>query len=231
MAARRAPTLGMAAVAGLLAVQPAPAAAAPTPATAAAQPPPASEVAATGGKTVSELVVTAEKTVSELIVTAPLKCLEPDRTGGSVARAPQVVSTFPQPGSTVRPGLVVLRVTFDLPMGCYGAFTDDPPLPNPCPWTVQRMQLSLDRRTVRTVCVVAPNARYAVWMNRQVSGADAFISLAGTRLRPYRVEFATSAGQSVTTVCDALTEDVETAREIEKRRKLDCSKARPPGAD
>jgi hypothetical protein len=214
----------LAAVAGLLAVQPAPAAAAP-------QPPPVSEVVVTGEKTVSELVVTAEKTVSELIVTAPIKCLEPDRAGGSVARTPQVVSTFPQPGSTVRPGLVVLRVTFDLPMGCYGGFTDDPPLPNPCPWTVQRMHLSLDRRTVRTVCVVAPNGRYAVWMNRQATGADAFISLAGTRLRPYRVEFATSAGERVTTVCDALTEDAATLREIEKFRRLDCSKARPPAGD
>src|SRR5258706_10088053 len=67
------------------------------------------------GATVSELIVTATKAVSELTVTAKIKCLQPDSSQYRTNR-PKVVSSYPAKGAVVRPGLLVVRVTFDQPM-------------------------------------------------------------------------------------------------------------------
>ena len=171
--------------------------------------------------TVSELIVTASKTVAELTVTAKIKCLAPDKMGERAGR-PKVVSTFPGKGSIVRPGLLVIRVTFDQPMACEGALTGAPPLQNPCPGMPQQMLLSYDRRTVRTVCVVEPGAQYAVWLSQDPT-ARSFLGLGGLPSEPYRLNFSTSPEPAVTTVCDALVEDGETARQIRSRRTLDCT--------
>ena len=82
--------------------------------------------------TVEELVVTAPKAIAELTVTAKLKCAEADRSGGARDR-PRVVSTYPARGAVVRPGLVVMRVTFDQPMACSGRLAGLGPWVNPCP--------------------------------------------------------------------------------------------------
>jgi hypothetical protein len=171
--------------------------------------------------TVSELTVTASKTVEELTVTAPKKCLKPIN-GTWWTRGPKIVSTFPAKGEVVHPGVVVLRVTFDKPMACAGVFGDDPPFHNPCPGRIQNMLLSYDRLTVRTACVVEPNTLYGAWISRDGEDAD-FISLTGAPSSQFELRFRTSSEAPVTTVCEALTEDEETAREIRKRRKLDCS--------
>ena len=175
--------------------------------------------------TVSELVITGAKTVSELTITAAVKCLGPDK-GNERADRPKVVDSFPKRGAVVRPGLLVVRVTFNRPMACAGGFTADPPLQNPCPGLPREMVLSYDRRTVRTVCVVEPNAEYGLWLSQDPT-ANSFMGLAGLPSLPYRLTFTTSSEPTVTTVCDALVQDEDTARQIRARRKLDCA-AQPP---
>lgn len=170
---------------------------------------------------VSELIVTASKTVAELTVTAKIKCLGPDRMGER-AVPPKVVSTFPGKGAVVRPGLLVVRVTFDQPMACEGALTHAPPLENPCPGLPQEMLLSLDRRTVRTVCVVAPDTQYGLWVSQDPT-ALSFVGLGGLPSQAYRLTFSTSAEPAVTSVCAAMAADEETARQIRKRGPPGCS--------
>lgn len=188
-----------------------------------AQAAPAPEASAT----VSELTVTASKTVEELTVTAPKKCIRPARGDAWWTLGPKIVSTFPAKDAVVHPGVVVLRVTFDRPMACAGVFSDAPPLRNPCPGFVQHMLLSYDRLTVRTACVVEPNTRYGAWISN--SEADSFISLTGAPSSQYELRFSTSDAAPVTTVCEALAEDEDTAREIRKRHKLECAQPAAPG--
>ena len=178
------------------------------------------------GPSVSELTVTASKTVDELTVTAPKKCLKPQHDDSWPARGAKIVSSFPAKGAVVRPGVLVLRVTFDRPMACAGALSDDPPFHNPCPGRIQHMLLSLDRLTVRTACVVEPNLSYGAWISKDVPDPQAkttrttdFISLTGSPSEGYEFRFTTSAAAPITTVCEALAEDEQTARELRQRGK------------
>jgi hypothetical protein len=177
--------------------------------------------------TVSELVVTAAKTVAELTVTGKVDCLAPDRQPSR--GRPKVVSTFPAKDAVVRPGLLVIRVTFDQPMACEGFLDGAPPVPNPCPEAKQQMLLSYDRRTVRTVCVVDPDRRYAVWVSHDPV-THSFMGLDGLPSEGHRLNFSAGNGARVTDVCDALLEDEETARQIREHRNLDCATAPPAPA-
>ena len=113
-------------------------------------------------KTVSELVVTAFKTVSELLVTAPIKCIRaPMAPSGKWESRPRVVSAFPGKGDVVRPGLLIVRVTFDQKMVCDGGFQESPPLAYPAGPDPPHMLLSSDRLTIRTVRHVGPTATTA----------------------------------------------------------------------
>jgi len=182
------------------------------PATAA---PPASD-----GNTVSELLVTGSKTVSELTVTAKIACLRPENGTGRANR-PKVVSSFPARGDVIRPGLLVVRVTFDQPMACAGNFTAAPPLQNPCPGTPRDMLLSLDRKTIRTLCMVEADTRYGLWVTQDPT-THSFMGLAGLPSEPYRFSFATSSEAAVTSICDAMVEDAETARQLRRRNNPAC---------
>jgi hypothetical protein len=148
-------------------------------------------------------------TLMELVVTPQAKCL-PARNGASAARRPRVLGTYPARGAVVRPGRLVLRVTFDRPMTCSGFILQDPPAPSPCAPSRQEMVLSFNRRTVRLVCQTAPNTGYAVrigdWEN------EAFISLDGGRAEPYALAFTTSSGPAVATIAEALAQDSPAAR-------------------
>jgi hypothetical protein len=187
-----------------------------TPAVAAAP----SKPAPTDANTVSELIVTAIKSVSELTVTAKIKCLNPDSSFYRTSR-PKVVSSFPAKGAVVRPGLLIVRVTFDQPMTCDGFFLADPPRQNPCPGSPQQMLLSYDRRTVRIACVVEPNAEYGLALSPDPNGKT-FIGMSGLPSLPYQVAFTTSEGPPAATVCDSLSEDETTARQIRERHPQDC---------
>jgi hypothetical protein len=173
---------------------------------------------------VSELVVTASKTIDELVVTPEKKCLKPVSPHDWV-HGPKVVSTFPAKDAVVRPGILIVRVTFDQPMACAGMFRQDPPLSDPCPGGSHQLLLSYDRLTVRTACVVQAGRRYGALIGRGESDDDGspFISLTGAKAHQYEFRFSTSATAPVTTVCEALAEDEQTAREIREHRKLDCS--------
>jgi hypothetical protein len=164
--------------------------------------------------TVSELVVTATRAVSELTVTAEAKCLAPER-GAERAERPKMVSSFPRRGTVVSPGLLVVKVTFDRPMACEGRFDASPPLPNPCPGA-GRMLLSYDRRTVRTVCVVEPGRQYGFSLGEDPLG-NTFIGLTGLPAMPAKITFSTSAGRTISSVCEALAEDAETAADMRRR--------------
>lgn len=170
--------------------------------------------------TVSELVVTASKTVSDLTVTAARKCLPPAMYSERAER-PKVVSSYPAKGAQVRPGLLIVRVTFDQPMACAGGFAAAAPLINPCPGQSREMLLSYDRRTVRTVCVVEAGAQYGLWMSRDLTERS-FIGLTGLPALPYRLAFTTSTEAPVTKVCDALVADAQTARQLRERGNPDC---------
>ncbi len=178
-------------------------------------------------KMVSELVVTATKTVEELTVIPKIKCMAVDRSG-DVAGHTTVVSAFPEEGAVVRPGLLVVRVTFSRPMACNGEILEAPPLQSPCPTTVQHLLLSYDRRTVRTVCVVDPNIHYGAMLNEDPK-VHSFISLDGAPAAPHRFDFTTSSEPPISDVCEALAEDREGARQIERFRELDCKAGRPAG--
>lgn len=174
-----------------------------------AKPQPASDA------TVSELVVTATKMVSELTVTAKVKCLRPQSGAGRLQR-PKVVSVFPARGAVVRPGLLVVRITFDQPMACEGGLDVLPPLPNPCPGRERQMLLSLDRRTVRTMCIVEPEAQYGFSLG-QDPNAKTFLGLGGLPTEVAKISFSTSSGPRVSGVCEALAQDSETAAQMRER--------------
>lgn len=176
--------------------------------------------------TVEELVVTAPTTIAELTVSATLKCLAPDKLGNPTSR-PKVVSSYPARGAVVRPGLLVLRVTFDRPMACAGRFVARTPRPSPCSEGAQQMLLSYDRKTVRIACSTAPDGQYGVSVNRELQG-DVFLGLTGLPAEEFGLDFTTSAGPPLGSVCEALAQDPETARQLARGgRKLDCAAAPP----
>ena len=147
-------------------------------------------------------------TVSDLSVMPQAECLQPKHD--PQAAPPKVVSTFPANGAVIRPGVLVLRLTFDQPMSCKGFFTGVSHLKNPCPADEQRWVLSFDRRTIRTVCRAEPNTHYGVRLSEPpvADQPDAtFMSLAGRPLGAYELAFTASAQASVLTVGDALAED------------------------
>lgn len=176
--------------------------------------------------TVEELVVTAPTTIAELTVSANLKCVAPDQMGNPGER-PRVVSTYPARGAVVRPGLLVLRITFDKPMACAGRFAAHPPWPNPCSAGEQTILLSYDRKTVRIACATASDAHYGVSANRELQG-DVFLGVAGLPAQALALEFTTSAGPPVASACEALRQDAWTIGQVERaHRSLDCEAAPP----
>jgi hypothetical protein len=103
--------------------------------------------------------------------------------------APRVVSVMPAPGSVVRPGAMVLSVTFDRPMACKANLTQSP-FPIPCPGGGGAVVISPDRRTLTTVCEVEAGASYSMPL------VD-FIGDGGARSERYDLAFTTSAGPPV----------------------------------
>jgi len=122
-------------------------------------------------------------------------------TGGRGTRArPKVVATFPASGAVVRPGVVVVRVTFDQPMACDASFDGVSDLPNPCPGRWREVTLSRDQRSFRTVCEVKANMRYRMTLH-------SFRNSHGLAV-PAEVTFSTSGAAPIATIRQALAEDV-----------------------
>ena len=149
-------------------------------------------------------------TVEELSVMPSAQCLQPKKEPGSAP--PRIVSSYPSQGATVRPGLLVLRVTFDAPMSCRGFFSPgsgtgggQTQLRSPCPELRQRWVLSFDRRTIRTVCHAEAEQQYAVWPSSEAQST--FVSLDDQPLERYQLSFSTSAAAPTATVSNSLIED------------------------
>jgi hypothetical protein len=139
----------------------------------------------------------------ELTVTPEAACLAPKPD--NFAPRPKIVSTFPANGATVRPGVLVVRVTFDQPMSCKGFFTSIPKLKDPCPGGHQQWIVSFDRRTIRTVCHADGNVIYGIGVSDNPDAT--FISLAGKPLEPYEFRFATTVAPDVLSTSEALDQD------------------------
>jgi hypothetical protein len=145
--------------------------------------------------------------IEELVVQGKPECLSPKADAS--APQPRVVSTYPANGDAVRPGVLVLRVTFDQRMTCAGAFGDVPGLKHPCPGSRQETVLSFDRKTVRMICRVAPFASYGVRIGRPPDRL--FRSLAAQPASPYVLTFRAIAAPAVGSVSESLEEDAAAA--------------------
>ncbi|HEY9234879.1 MULTISPECIES: hypothetical protein [Phenylobacterium] len=145
-------------------------------------------------------------TVSELVVTPKITCMDPEPD--PAAPAPRIVSSFPAPEAVIRPGVLVVRLTFDRPMTCDGFIVEAPPIPNPCPTRRQQMSLSFDRRTIRVLCKTEPGMSYALRLG--VTPTQQFHSLDGRPPEAYEVRFRTSSEGLTTTIAEALAQDAGT---------------------
>jgi hypothetical protein len=138
-----------------------------------------------------------------LFRTGPADCSgRPDRGERTAfSKRPRVVATFPADGAVVRPGVIVVRVTFDQPMACDASFYGLSDLPNPCPGRWARdVTLSQDRRSFRTVCEVKADTRYRLTLR-------SFRNSHGLAV-PAEVTFSTSGAAPIATIREALAEDV-----------------------
>jgi hypothetical protein len=143
--------------------------------------------------------------VSDVEVRESRECLKAQRPPDPDIPAPRLVSTFPAKGSAVRPGFLVLRLTFDLPMACAGLLDNHSVLDNPCPAPLREPVISRDRRTFLTVCRVDKNTHYGLWLNHRPELR--FTSLAGRTSDADELVFDTSDGPPAATVEEAIAED------------------------
>jgi hypothetical protein len=143
--------------------------------------------------------------VAGLTITPGRRCLGARHPADPEVPAPKLVSTFPAKGGVVRPGILVLRLTFDLPMTCEGLLDGHPDLLNPCPQPLHDPLLSFDRRTFLTVCQVKKSSHYGLWLNHSIY--HRFTGLAGRSSQASELVFDTSDGPETTTVEQAIAED------------------------
>jgi hypothetical protein len=164
--------------------------------------------------------------VSTVRVTPAKACLQPRDPPDQDVPAPKLVSTFPAKGQTVRPGLLELRVTFDLPMACTGGVTFRGGGGDPCTdvtmakvHITQHWLQAWDKHTLRLLCRVEPGKRYVMTMNKTVLGQVTpwpdFKSLGGRKAPPYELTFDASDAPPVQTQEDADVEDPLMAALIE----------------
>jgi len=139
--------------------------------------------------------------ITPLFRTGPIDCSGRPDAGATAPsrRRPKVVQTFPAEGAMVRPGVIVVRVTFDQPMTCDASFYGRSDLPNPCPGRWRAVTLSKDRRSFRAVCEVRPDTRYRLVLR-------SFRNTHGLAI-PAEVAFSTSGAAPVTSIRQALAED------------------------
>jgi hypothetical protein len=116
---------------------------------------------------------------------------------------PKLVSSFPDTGRPVRPGIVILRLTFDQPMTCDGVIRRVGGLAYPCPLPLKSPMISRDRRTFLTVCKVEPGNMYGVVV-------EGFTSLSGHAFKPRQIQIGLlPGGGEITTLEQAINEDRE----------------------
>jgi hypothetical protein len=170
--------------------------------------------------------------VSGVQVKDPPRCLPPRAPPDPDVPAPKLVSTFPAQGQTVRPGILELRFTFDLPMACVGGVEIKDGTRNPCtdveiapalvydrddhplvdPTATEHWSQPWDRRSMRFLCQVEPGKRYVMMINKARIATNhppwpKFKGLGGKETEPYELTFWTSHDAPVRTQEDAAGED------------------------
>jgi hypothetical protein len=105
----------------------------------------------------------------------------------------------------VRPGLLVVRITFDRRMTCSGFLAALTKFTNPCPADQQTFIQTFDHKTVRTLCLTQPGQTSAVLVGGACSRP--FVSLDDQQAQPLAVHFRTTDGPPVTSIREALAED------------------------
>ena len=117
---------------------------------------------------------------------------------------PHVQSTFPAADAKVPPGLLVLRVTYDTRMRAEG-------------WSYARAtgaeypdcaaspRLLDDGKTFVLICRTLPAKSYSVWFNRPP--LQDFASLSRRAAIPFQLKFATTAGDPIRTLPEAMKAD------------------------
>jgi hypothetical protein len=163
-----------------------------------------------GGASAARAEQEGSTEVSTLRVRASKDCLEPRNPPDKGVPTPKLVSTFPAKGQKVRPGLLEVRFTFDLPMSCRaGVTTTWPPEPSPDPCSdglTEHWWQMWDRRTMRILCRVEPGKHYVMHINDKTDWQD-FQALAGAKADFYTLSFDTSQDPPVETEEDADDED------------------------
>jgi hypothetical protein len=174
----------------------------------------------------------AANTVSTVKVEETHKCLPPRYPPDPDVPAPKLVSTFPAQGQTVRPGIIELRFTFDLPMACRGAVAVKAGDRNPCiggptsrpPFKFQadhdadevggeHWVQPWDRHTMLFQCRIEPGKHYAVYINTNIPGQPRqnFQGLGGKPAEPYQLTFTASSDAPVQTEEEADNQDPQLA--------------------
>jgi hypothetical protein len=184
---------------------------------------------------VSGLVVVAKPRaipLSGVEVDDPVRCLPPRQPADKTVPAPKLVSTYPANGKTVKPGYIVLRLTFDLPMACRGSVSTD--LLSVCGSTAlapgigiptQVWRQTFDRRTLLILCKLKPKTYYEMGVNRDKIW-EHFQGLSGREPHAGRFAFGTSDTPPVMTVTDLVDRDPE----LEAVVKRELAAVAPPPA-
>jgi DNA-binding CsgD family transcriptional regulator len=123
--------------------------------------------------------------MSLIIAAAALTpALHASRTSPAGA-VPEVITASPRQGATIKPGPLLLSVTFDRPMqpGSY-SFAGDPKM---APENCGNPEQSRDGRTYSMHCTVSPGRTYEIWFNR--GDYMNFRSAEGVSAQPYRLSF------------------------------------------
>jgi hypothetical protein len=126
--------------------------------------------------------------LSGVVVAAPSKQL------------PQVVSTYPAAGAAVKPGVLVLRLTFDQKMNP-AAFRFDRG-GDRYPSCLARPRLLPDEKTFVLLCTVGPDGKFSMQLNGPGDGG--FVNLASQRAAPMLLQFSTQDGLSLASMKDAM---------------------------
>ncbi len=117
---------------------------------------------------------------------------------------PKVVSTWPESGATIAPGVLVLKVVFDQQMTprdfAYGLGSSGDKLD-----CLKTPRLLNDNKTFVLLCTTLPGKTYAVALNPSAAGGPAFSNLAENRATPDTLNFTTGTGEPVTKLRDAIT--------------------------
>jgi hypothetical protein len=194
--------------------------------------------AANGGRPVygSDADATARPAASNMSVVKVQetnRCLQPRNPPDPDVPAPRLVSTFPAQGQTVRPGLIEVRFTFDLPMACVGGLEIKDGARNPCtdleinPATAfkhhddhplldqpgaEHWSQPWDRHSMRFLCQVEPGKRYILMINKARVATNhppwpKFKGLGGKETEPFELTFWTSNDAPVQTQDEADEQD------------------------